>query len=125
MTLADSMMASTLSTESAPDSGSPHTVRHSSSDSRAAAAHNPALLRLALPPDREIPDLTNELLCLKDADGLDRVRLGDLNAAYLRSDHARSWQDAAQQLYEAAHGEGTDDPWRDVREAALALNLWR
>ena len=78
-----------------------------------------------MPSDHEIPDLTNELLCLKDADGLDRVRLGDLNAAYLRSDQARSWQDAAQQLYEVAHGEGTDDPWGEVREAALALKLWR
>jgi HD domain len=78
-----------------------------------------------VPPDRKIPHLTNELRCLKDADGLDRVRLGDLDAAYLRSDHACSLQDAAQQLYEAARAEGTDDPWWNVREAALALNLWR
>jgi hypothetical protein len=37
---------------------------------------------------------------LKDADGLDRVRLGDLDAEYLRHPEARTMVDFAQQLFD-------------------------
>jgi hypothetical protein len=41
------------------------------------------------------------LMCLlKDADGLDRVRLGDLDPAYLRHPEAREMVGFAEQLYE-------------------------
>ncbi len=36
---------------------------------------------------------------LKDADGLDRVRLGDLDASYLRFDFSRDYMDFAENLY--------------------------
>ena len=38
---------------------------------------------------------------LKDADALDRVRLGDLDVRYLRTDAARGLTDFAQALYDA------------------------
>jgi hypothetical protein len=36
-----------------------------------------------------IPAMEPELMCIKDADGLDRVRINDLNPALLRSEPAR------------------------------------
>lgn len=41
------------------------------------------------------------LRCFKDADGLDRVRLGDLNVDYLRTDVARKMPLVAQNLLES------------------------
>jgi hypothetical protein len=44
------------------------------------------------------------LMCLlKDADGLDRVRLGDLNPAFLRHPEARTMVEFAERLYRATH----------------------
>lgn len=42
-----------------------------------------------VPPDSAAPTMTAELAVFKDADGLDRVRLGDLNARYLRWEASR------------------------------------
>jgi hypothetical protein len=39
--------------------------------------------------DQMIPAMEPELMCIKDADGLDRVRINDLNPALLRSEPAR------------------------------------
>lgn len=36
---------------------------------------------------------------LKDADGLDRVRIWDLNPEYLRRESSRSWEDFAKELF--------------------------
>jgi hypothetical protein len=45
------------------------------------------------------------LMCLlKDADGLDRVRLGDLDPNYLRFPEAREMVDFAEELYRATNG---------------------
>lgn len=46
--------------------------------------------------DEKIPGMIPELICLKDADGLDRVRINDLNPRFLRTSFAkkqvgRSW----------------------------------
>ena len=41
---------------------------------------------------------------LKDADGLDRVRLGDLDARYLRHPEARQMTRFAQVLFDETHG---------------------
>lgn len=54
-----------------------------------------------LPPTHEHYRLT---ALLKDADGLDRVRLGDLNAQYLRHEEARGMIGFAQRLFDS-----TDD----------------
>ena len=40
---------------------------------------------------------------LKDADALDRVRLGDLDPSYLRHPEARTMVGFAQELYRATH----------------------
>jgi hypothetical protein len=48
---------------------------------------------------------------LKDADGLDRVRLGDLDPRYLRHEQARSMVGFAERLY--AHTEGSLRPSPD------------
>jgi hypothetical protein len=40
---------------------------------------------------------------LKDADGLDRVRIDDLDPAYLRRAEARTMVDFAWRLYEGTH----------------------
>lgn len=53
-----------------------------------------------VPADSEAPVMTTELQILKDADGLDRVRLGDLNPAYLRTMAANKLIEIAQLLYE-------------------------
>ncbi|PIN75816.1 hypothetical protein COV17_03665 [Candidatus Woesearchaeota archaeon CG10_big_fil_rev_8_21_14_0_10_36_11] len=41
-----------------------------------------------VPHDSEAPVMTLELSILKDADGLDRVRVGELNPVYLRTEEA-------------------------------------
>jgi uncharacterized protein len=75
-------------------------------------------------PDSLIPDMTLELTCLKDADGLDRVRLGDLKPAFLRTARAKELVSSAQQLYDASALHNACDPWGRVRKAALELGFW-
>lgn len=41
-------------------------------------------------PDPRIPQITPELAIFKDADALDRARLGDLDVRFLRHGHART-----------------------------------
>jgi hypothetical protein len=62
------------------------------------------------------------LWLLKDADGLDRVRLGDLDPSFLRHEHTHHWIDQAEALY--SHTSEMDDPERIWQEAeALGLPL--
>ena len=61
---------------------------------------------------------------LKDADGLDRVRLGDLDPRYLRHAEARAMTRFAQALYDATDGRippGPDHFARVWREATRIL----
>lgn len=53
-----------------------------------------------VPQDGEAPALTTELKVLKDADGLDRVRLGDLDRRFIRTDAAMSLISLADDLYQ-------------------------
>lgn len=48
--------------------------------------------------DRLIPQMTNEMAVLKDADALDRVRINDLDPARLRFDVSRGFIKTARQL---------------------------
>ncbi len=66
--------------------------------------------------DEEIGSLTPELKCLKDADGLDRVRINDLDPKFLRTEFARSLVDPAWTLFRAT--QTADDPWDDIRNSA-------
>lgn len=59
--------------------------------------------------DQQIPLMTPELVCIKDADALDRVRIHDLNPALLRSEAAKTLVVDAWVLYWAT--EGSYDPW--------------
>ena len=50
----------------------------------------------------------------KDADGLDRVRLGDLNAKYLRTGTAKRMTLVAQQILERSKGKNNDNCLLDM-----------
>jgi uncharacterized protein len=53
--------------------------------------------------DSEIPVMTSEIMCIKDADGLDRVRINDLNPDFLRSGPARVMAEHARDLFRTTH----------------------
>ncbi|MCL5107610.1 MAG: hypothetical protein M1401_01790 [Chloroflexi bacterium] len=80
--------------------------------------------RWHVPRDAEAPEMTPELACLKDADGLDRVRIIDLDPHQLRLPEARSFVDASWGLCRATVPIDRDDPWGQVRQAARARDLW-
>ena len=73
-----------------------------------------------VPPDAECPRWTPELRCLKDADGLDRVRLGDFDAAYLRLPYLHGREQNAMALLQASPY-GSVDPWETIRAAAREI----
>jgi hypothetical protein len=75
--------------------------------------------------DRAIPaPWPLELAVLKDADGLDRHRLGDLDPRYLRSESAKDLVRQAQRLVARSVPQEGESPWDAVRRAALALGVW-
>lgn len=79
-----------------------------------------------VPPDNDAPEMTTELQVLKDADGLDRVRLGDLNVSYLRTDAAKELVDIAEQLYNLSlpiDSNQDKETFEDVLRAAKKLQL--
>jgi hypothetical protein len=77
-----------------------------------------------VPPDAQAPELTTELVCRKDADGLDRVRIFDPAPRQRRTERARQLADPARWLYDASRRAGEDDPWEQVRTAAVAQGRW-
>jgi hypothetical protein len=76
--------------------------------------------RWHVPHDSQVPLMTYELLCLKEADALDRVRIHDLDVCKLRTGFARSLAGPAQQLYDATRDHRAPDPWGAVCQAASA-----
>lgn len=78
-----------------------------------------------VPHDDEAPVMTTELKILKDADGLDRVRLGDFDERYLRTDAAKNLIEPARELYEASLSENPAelDTFQTVLAAAAKLGL--
>ena len=66
----------------------------------------------------------NLIALLKDADGLDRVRLGDLDPSYLRHSEARGTIRFAERLYRETDGRIRPSPgyferlWPEVRRHA-------
>ena len=80
-----------------------------------------------LPPAMtpETVDTATELKVLKDADGLDRVRLGDLDESYLRTEAAKTLVETARQLYELSQPSSPDerDSFATVLDAATELGL--
>lgn len=70
-------------------------------------------------PSRDHPDWPLIAL-LKDADGLDRVRLGDLDPSFLRLPQSRAMVPFAQQLFDLTNGEipEGEEHWADLTVAA-------
>jgi hypothetical protein len=77
-----------------------------------------------VPPDSTCPTFTPELQCLKDGDGLDRVRLGDFAPRYLRTRYLADQGETARALWWASQPRPGRTPWGLVRQAALARDLW-
>ena len=75
-------------------------------------------------PDSEMPPKDHPhwrlIALLKDADGLDRVRLGDLDPKYLRLPESKKMIGFAQQLFDATDGKVTEgeELWADVTRIA-------
>jgi hypothetical protein len=67
-------------------------------------------------PDQDIANFIPELVCIKDADGLDRVRINDLDEKYLRTECARLLVGDAWNLYRLTAE--AREPWEAVLEAA-------
>ena len=47
-------------------------------------------IRCHVPDDHLAPEMVPELACLKDADGLDQLRIGELDVRFLRTPASRS-----------------------------------
>ena len=76
------------------------------------------------PHDDEAPVMTNELKVLKDADGLDRVRLGDLDESLLRTDCARELIPVAEKLCDESMLTGAPGgDFNSVLEAVKKLGM--
>jgi hypothetical protein len=73
-------------------------------------------------PDRRSEWDHPTLWLLKDADGLDRVRLGDLDERFLRHDEARRRVDDAQRLFRAtAQTQGPKEIWQAAQRLCLPV----
>ena len=78
-----------------------------------------------VPWDDQVRHLVPDLVCLKDADGLDRLRFGGLDPTLLRTEHARSIVEDAASLVTASRFHDVANPWEKVREVALGRGEWR
>ena len=66
-----------------------------------------------------------KVICLKDADGLDRVRLNDLNPSFIRTSYARALVSVAQRLFNKTNKSNSMNVWTSVRASALQMGVWR
>ncbi|MHB8904413.1 MAG: HD domain-containing protein [Patescibacteria group bacterium] len=57
------------------------------------------IIKWHTPSDKDIPDLNLDIRCFKDADALDRWRIGDLDIKYLRTETARELLDFSKKLF--------------------------
>lgn len=76
-------------------------------------------------PDCQAPEIIDEPIRVEDADGLDRVRLGDLGPAYLRTERAHTRVDAAHDLMRVTLLRPGDDSWSAVQAEAIEFGDWR
>ncbi len=75
--------------------------------------------------DIAIPKMTKELEVFKDADGLDRWRIGDLNTNYLRTSHSVNMVETAKALFllsNALKEQGAED-FTAVLESGRLLGI--
>ncbi len=72
-----------------------------------------------VPDDARIPEIIPELVCLKDADGLDRVRIFDLDPSFLRTSCAKALTDSAQRLFDRTFEiASTPQAWEFIHQVA-------
>ena len=84
-----------------------------------------ACCRWHVPPDSAAPSMTPELACLKDADALDRVRLGLAHVGPLRLPGARLLLPQAVDLLAISNRpDALTGAWSAVRVAAQRLGVW-
>jgi hypothetical protein len=82
------------------------------------------LCRWHVPPDHMVPEMTTELRVFKDADALDRWRIGDLNPSFLRTASARKLLLPSHALWTAtASMSGAEQAFTDILAAAQALGI--
>ncbi len=62
------------------------------------------LCRWHVPPDHRAPEMTDELKVFKDADALDRCRIGDLDPSLLRTHAAYELVETSRSLWKATRG---------------------
>lgn len=81
------------------------------------------LCRGHVPRDEDWPRWSDELRVLKDADGLERVRIHDLDPRRLRFQHlSPAFEERAWQLMTTSRAAG--DTADAVRATAIAMGLW-
>jgi hypothetical protein len=82
-----------------------------------------------VPSDKQAPEMTPELTVFKDADALDRVRIYDFDARYLRCSYAQTLlQYLAQDLFDQSEAKRENEgyaPFDCVCEAAVNMGLIR
>ena len=76
-----------------------------------------------VPSDADAPVMTIELQVLKDADALDRVRLGDLDIRYLRTEAAQSLVPVAEELFGSYENIMSDDRFDAVVKSAQSIGV--
>ena len=75
------------------------------------------IVKWHVPKDSEAPEMTLELKCFKDADALDRWRIGDFNEKFLRTKSSRQLIDFSKKLYKIT--EEQKEIIKDCRENIL------
>ena len=77
-----------------------------------------------VPSDSMAPDMSPELSAFKDADALDRWRIGDFDPTYLRTAQAQGLIKASQELWEATRRPTPgSDTFAAILRAAMRIGL--
>lgn len=83
------------------------------------------IIKWHTPSDKDIPDLNLEIKCFKDADALDRWRIGDLNSKYLRTNSARELLEFSKSLFDLTDKQKDDikDPRKNIIKSLSILGV--
>lgn len=83
------------------------------------------IIKWHTPSDKDIPDLNLEIKCFKDADALDRWRIGDLDKKYLRTETAKELLDFSKKLFNLTDNnkQTTKDPRENMIESLSIMGV--
>lgn len=83
------------------------------------------IIKWHTPSDKDIPDLNLEIKCFKDADALDRWRIGDLDEKYLRTKTAKELLDFSKKLFNLTDSRKhtTKNPKENMIESLLIMGV--